>query len=718
MGSLNPEQKLFILDNDFKYRKLFGIPGGGKTKCIIEKICELKRAGIITDYNEYLVLTFSRQACQDFILKGKKRDLLLFNNKSIRTIHSTCSSILYNNKQDSYMNIATIIYETNEWIKHNGIENLKTMKEWFSKKVIFVDEAQDISEIQYNFVCILSDIYKCPLILVGDPNQTIFQFQNGSDKYLLEHEGNYINLKTNYRSNGSIVSFLNHFRPCMLYGYITPFKKSEKKPKIIRGDIDKCLSHLLKKIVNRKCQLHDIAIIAPIKLSRSYCLSLSIVANYLSVMNIPFIKHYQDSEKDTSYKKVKEISTGKINLYTIHGSKGLEFKSVFLYNFHFYTKAYHPTKEEFLENKYLWYVGMSRAIDELYIYGLSDNILFPSIYNCPSHLYDSDTQIIPREYKFNKSDSFKDMYSIKNFITTKTILSEDKLYNLHKLFEYTMKVEDLYTVNVELYEYDMYSILYGTFIDEWMFYKSSRLDTYTNSKKRWFSTKIPLPKYLWLYIKSQMKKHKQINYYNNFIEFMSTDNDIDSEILKIIQNNLVNKNSYFEFTLDSNVCSYNQSIYYGYLDKLDKSAALLNQIKTIWDIILFQYQLDYECKYILQTDFSNHFTTILPYIQQLNLLTEFNESTLFQVPVIDTDINLKGIIDGLDTNNVIHEFKFSNNISMQDYLQLFLYALIYHTSLKNKTVVLWNLQSGKKYTSIFNDNTNSDKIKVYIKSLF
>ena len=31
---------------------------------------------------------------------------------------------------------------------------------------------------------------KIPLVLVGDPNQSIYQFQGGSDKFLLNHSNN------------------------------------------------------------------------------------------------------------------------------------------------------------------------------------------------------------------------------------------------------------------------------------------------------------------------------------------------------------------------------------------------------------------------------------------------------------------------------------------------------------------------------------------------
>jgi len=47
------------------------------------------------------------------------------------------------------------------------------------------------------------------LILVGDPNQNIYQFQGGSDKFLLNHSNIKYILVNNYRSTNQIIDFLD-----------------------------------------------------------------------------------------------------------------------------------------------------------------------------------------------------------------------------------------------------------------------------------------------------------------------------------------------------------------------------------------------------------------------------------------------------------------------------------------------------------------------------
>ena len=41
----------------------------------------------------------------------------------------------------------------------------------------------------------LKNKLKCNLVMVGDPNQNIYQFQGGSDRFLLNFEANTISLK-------------------------------------------------------------------------------------------------------------------------------------------------------------------------------------------------------------------------------------------------------------------------------------------------------------------------------------------------------------------------------------------------------------------------------------------------------------------------------------------------------------------------------------------
>ena len=66
-----------------------------------------------------------------------------------------------------------------------------------------------------------------------------------------------------------------------------------------------------------------------------------------------------------------EIRPGHVNVLTIHGSKGLEFKAVIILDFKFKGMNKVPTVEQYEAFKYMWFVALSRAKTHLCIYNLS-----------------------------------------------------------------------------------------------------------------------------------------------------------------------------------------------------------------------------------------------------------------------------------------------------------------------------------------------------------
>jgi superfamily I DNA/RNA helicase len=233
-------------------------------------------------------------------------------------------------------------------------------------KVIFVDEAQDISGIQYNFIQILRQHLNCYLILVGDPNQNIYQFQGGSDKYLLDYNVHTYHLRINYRSKQHIIDFFNYLSPHKTDmvssrgegedggegecggeggGEGGEGEYGDDKVTIFTGTIKSIVEDILKEIRDCPYKREEIAIIGPVKkcivdndVYKS--LGLSLIINVLHSHKIPFLKHYNDvNDNDKSHSKNvidhnTKIKEGHINIFKIHGSKGLEFKKVILINFH------------------------------------------------------------------------------------------------------------------------------------------------------------------------------------------------------------------------------------------------------------------------------------------------------------------------------------------------------------------------------------------------
>ena len=123
---------------------IIGNPGCGKTKFIIDYCIHY-----FTKKNDFIIITFSNKAQIDFIEKGK-RISNIFSNYNCKTIHKLAYLISKNviNKS-SESNLNTLILSTLKIIKNEDISQISFLK---NCKIIFIDEAQDINENQYNLI--------------------------------------------------------------------------------------------------------------------------------------------------------------------------------------------------------------------------------------------------------------------------------------------------------------------------------------------------------------------------------------------------------------------------------------------------------------------------------------------------------------------------------------------------------------------------------------
>ncbi len=105
----------------------------------------------------------------------------------------------------------------------NALEEDELFRNWLRDKitVIAVDEAQDLSELNYSILDILiRTIPGLKLFLVGDPRQNIFEFNGGSYKnleaFLSRHPHDLKSLTITYRCGQSIADYVNtfHFTDC------------------------------------------------------------------------------------------------------------------------------------------------------------------------------------------------------------------------------------------------------------------------------------------------------------------------------------------------------------------------------------------------------------------------------------------------------------------------------------------------------------------------
>ena len=706
---------------------IIGNPGCGKTKSIIDYCIRN-----FTKKGEFLIITFSNKAQCDFIEKGSKISKLFSNSSNnCKTVHKLASIISKNLiEKSSEKNLNTLILSTLKLIKNEDISNLIIFK---NCKIIFIDEAQDINENQYNLILEISNKLKIPLVLVGDPNQSIYQFQGGTDKYLLEHsnDNNKYILANNYRSSNEIVDFCKYLRPHNdLPAMISKTTIRCDKTFIYINSIDNIKEQILNEINKGDYPLKDIAIIGSVKLSKNnVSIGLQQICNFLNDNNIKYIQYFKDAGNNSNIsfdlnEKI-EAKEDHINILTIHGSKGLEFKKVLCINFHFTTFSRKPSEEQYNIFKYFWYVAFTRAINKLIIYVDETKKIFPYIKIVPNNLYESNRELIIENENFLIDNNNKLSFPITDILNNNKYFNENNYYRFQEEFKYTIEKTQLFKFNDnnEIYEFNKYSALYGCFFEElfkfyWYVNNKSindyiengiinledKLCIYSNEDYKKYSYAIHLLKKDRGLIDSQniinidlleKNKYKLSEIEFNFYNYIRTKIDCKNKV-------------YIQIIITIDLCEYDKE-YYSSLYK----SLLINENKEeiIFKIVLYQYQINNECKRYLKYDWTNHLNSISHYYHYINNLTFDKPNYNFNKITINNHLEIHGIIDIFDNkNNNIIELKFVKTIDIKYILQTILYNNNYYFKYNMEII---NLLTGIKYTIHFM-NTDNLKFNYYL----
>jgi len=347
----NKEQIEFIM-SPLQNSKLVGIPGGGKSTCIIEFIKHKIHIGELNN-NNVLLLAFNCSARDD--LKKKLMDIVdknridTFDQQVINLNKNNGIEILYPKGADDEEGTKRNEYHNKHNVKcisqivdpNYNIDIINNIE------VIIIDEAQDMNYNNYKLVITISKRLNIPVILVGDTDQSINQFRGSEDSFFENHGDKIFTLKINYRCDQSIIDFAKYISTNK-HDIESGSCKGGKKPVYYNCDNDDiAMNNILEKILSRgEIKLNEMCII--------------VHTNY----EVDMLKEF--------FKQHDEIGTGEktgLQIKTYHKSKGLEYHTVFLYG---YKTLPYGEKESKRNQKY---VGITRTKKELYMYYIDNQIL-------------------------------------------------------------------------------------------------------------------------------------------------------------------------------------------------------------------------------------------------------------------------------------------------------------------------------------------------------
>ena len=426
-SNLNPTQIEIITNTGFLQNKqalcIVACAGSGKTTTIINKVIYMIKY-LNCNPKEFILTTFTRNAADEMSKRMRKYlDSNIVNDITIGTFHSIAlNQIIKNNYQIEETKPESMPEEY--LVKYLELLNSNNIS---SYKYLFIDEFQDINQLQYD---IIKKWYeKCKLlIVVGDDQQNIYTFRNTSIKYILNFQTEFNNseykyLIKNYRCNQGIVSLSNaiiSFNTDKIDKQILAGNDNKlKRPKIRFFQNDQKEKEYILEYIKKIYQNYSDQIKPSIAILSRTNKKLYKIENFLALNSI----HVQmlDAElKETNNSNIYYNVDSNIILTTIHGSKGLEFDYVIIINC--VDGSFPIVGADLQEERRLFYVACTRAKKELLITSLWFDKFKPSrfIYE----LYNLDPTIADF-VSFNWTDS-----TYENLMSNRTNKISEMLANL------------------------------------------------------------------------------------------------------------------------------------------------------------------------------------------------------------------------------------------------------------------------------------------------
>lgn len=473
------DRQLDFINRPLSNGRLLGVPGGGKTRCLLGRILRLIDDREIPASNGFLVLAFSNLAVRDFLRKGNEMRQGVFTKTNVRTIHSVSGAVVSGLLGRTSSSINTVVYRAGREIERCPGNELRAKVACLrNARAVFVDEAQDLSEVQYALAESLSETLGAPLCLVGDPNQSIYAFQNGSDRFLREFPGFSVSLTQNYRSSPEIVAAVEGCKPVPGDPIVAVAPPSGQRPEVFCDDHDAVAADIVARCraaLERRGE--TVAVIGPVRKSvvrsdgRFANIGLTSVAAALVGAGLPFLVHYKedsDSESVAAGDSCDADDPTRVHLLTLHKAKGLEFDTVLAVNYHFATMGREPATNDVGGLRCLWYVAMSRAKKSLTMYCDSSRTVWPG-YEDVSRLFD----LTRREPKLPKNPASSSPDPVRfawtDLLKDRVRLPEEDLAVLEDGFAASMvqiSDQEADAEGAELPEEGALSSLYGVWAEE------------------------------------------------------------------------------------------------------------------------------------------------------------------------------------------------------------------------------------------------------------
>lgn len=330
------------------------VAGSGKTTTIVSL------AERMHESTEILILCYNNR------LRAETMEKIDLPNVQVHTFHSLCHQVFNEYLASTDLGILKVL---NKYQPIDEIEDTARWQQCPQFDIIIVDEAQDMNDTYYEFVRRLLS-YSADdsnLILVGDPMQSIYQFNGADSKYMIDPEKYFgrkfvkCTLSITFRMTERICEFVNSCTTGDTTKIISGKRKSEhdKAPLILISnpwEATRQVTNIIKRYLALENTGPEDIMILGHSIKKTSKKPIILLANSLIDEGIPvtLAGHEGNVSCDDS-----------ILILSFHQAKGLERKFVIVLDFtEFYFRV---TGENINLLPHPWYVAMTRAKERLLI---------------------------------------------------------------------------------------------------------------------------------------------------------------------------------------------------------------------------------------------------------------------------------------------------------------------------------------------------------------
>lgn len=709
------EQEQYIYYTGNEHTKLLACAGSGKTKCIIARINNLIKIKKYV-HNEIMVLTFSKFTRDDFVNKITNSNILA---SMVNTIDKFAKQIIDNNNT---VDVSLLSFIFMNYLENTPISELKQNTYLCELKSIYIDEAQDLNEIQYRIFCALRNKLNIIINMIGDPNQNIYQFRNSSDKYLINFDAVCFNLTNNFRSHLSIVEFSKYLRPYNNTNVNAIKDDNLCKPCLMfyenDAGLEKEIINILINAQQNDIDLSEFAILSPTRGHMSgYGNShgLCFISNILYKANIKFKQFYEESKDEINIDGIKyEPEKKHVNLLTYMGSKGLEWNYVIIID----AEVCLINKNIFDEEKhkcdqYLLYVACSRAIQNMFIYskhthkGSNINPWFKLI---PKTLYNKDERYVIEYPKLTFKNTIMNEQRVSKIVDN---LKYQELYNISNILDFQNR-KVIYKKQIYSKEYNLDITLFISKYTESLFKalnninKQETIPEIENIFGSEIVTNIPYIVIEWF------NKNKNISW--DLFDTLTIDIQIKNTInTKFNRNKPFNMhtiavNGYYQMYI-LEYRKWIETIYKKYLKCKDT-----NKIRELmFYLIVVKHSIETQHYFHIKTKGKKYKYILTMY---KNIFDELEQYVINNNTIKNIMITKWGLISYsyVNKNNILWNVRCSNDITLKHTIISIITHLMYSDN-KNININYLNLIKGEEITYNYNLTAEQiDNILMYIKN--